>query len=460
MPFLAVLERFVQQAPVCVMARATLEHVFAPAKLDALFEATAVRQYTRELLFSTVADLLSLVVCRVHPSVHAAYVQRRQQVPVTVRALYDKLAHVEPAVTRALVRHTAREVRAVLGPLGGGRRPLLAGYRCRILDGNHLAGTEHRLGVLRGTGAGALPGLALAVLDPQAMVIDDLLPCEDGHAQECTLLQPVLEAARPRDVWIDDRHFCTSAFLFGLARRGAFFVTRQHAGHLAWRKRGRRRAAGRCATGRVYEQEVVLTDPETGEEMAVRRITVKLDRPTRDGDREIHVLTNLPREDASALAVAELYRGRWTPETAFQELTVHLRCEPNTLGYPPAALFAFGVAAACYNVLAAIKGALRAAHGEAVVREGVSNYFLAEEISGTYRGMMIAIPPEEWGVFQRYTAEELAAALLGWAKRADLGAYPKHARGPKKPAAKRPAAGRQHVATARLLQGCRPRPPS
>jgi hypothetical protein len=452
MLFDAVLERFIEQAPACVMARATLEQVFAPEKLNAVFATTAEHQYTRELLFSTVVDLMSLVVCRVYPSVHAAYVKRKAEVTVSVQALYDKLSHVEPALSREIVRHTAGTVGGLLGHLKGLRAPLLPGYRVKILDGNHLAGTEHRLDVLRDTNAGALPGLALAVLDPQAMVIADVVPCPDGHAQECTLLPPVLATVQPGEVWIDDRHFCTSAFLFGLARRGAFFITRQHAGHLVWRRCGRQRFVGRSATGRVLEQGVVLTDPETGEQLVGRRITVQLDQPTRDGDTEVHILTNLPAEDADAQTVADLYRRRWTLETAFQELTVHLRCEPNTLGYPPAALFAFCVAAACYNVLAAVKGALRAVHGEEKVHEEVSNYFLAEEISGTYRGMMIAVPAEEWRPFQALPAAALAQILKGWARRMDLTKYPKHKRGPKKPARPRKRAPRQHVATARLLQ--------
>jgi len=333
----------------------------------------------------------------------------------------------------------------------GLRAPLLPGYRIRILDGNHLGGTEHRLAVLRQTNAGALPGLTLAVLDPQTMLIDDVFPCPDGHTQECTLLEPLLATVGPRDVWIDDRHFCTSAFLFGLARRQAFFVTRQHAGHLVWRRQGRQRFVGRGPTGRVFEQAVVLTDPETGAELRVRRVTVKLDQPTRDGDAEIHILTNLPAEDADALVVAGLYRDRWTLETAFQELTVHLCCEPNTLGYPPAALFAFCVAVACYNVLAAVKGALRAVHGEQTVKDRVSNYFLAEEVSGTYRGMLIAVPPPEWAPFQAMSAQALAGQLKRWAQGVDLAKYPKRRRGPKKPPQKRPRAPRQHVATARLL---------
>ena len=39
-----------------------------------------------------------------------------------------------------------------------------------------------------------------------------------------------------------------------------------------------------------------------------------LDTPTRDGDREIHILTDLPAEAVDAITVAELYRKRWTLE--------------------------------------------------------------------------------------------------------------------------------------------------
>ncbi|MBW4634118.1 MAG: hypothetical protein KME30_20090 [Iphinoe sp. HA4291-MV1] len=38
-----------------------------------LFERSAKTQYTRELLFSTVVNLMSLVVCGIHPSIHAAH---------------------------------------------------------------------------------------------------------------------------------------------------------------------------------------------------------------------------------------------------------------------------------------------------------------------------------------------------------------------------------------------------
>ena len=123
----------------------------------------------------------------------------------------------------------------------------------------------------------------------------------------------------------------------------------------------------------------------------------------------------------------------------------------NTLGYPKAALFAFCVAACSYNLLAAVKGALRGVHGEEKMEAEVSNFFLTDEISGVYRGMMIALPPKNWEIFQTMSATRLTSYLRRWARTADLKSYPKHPRGPKKAKAPRPNAQFKHVATAELL---------
>ena len=120
-------------------------------------------------------------------------------------------------------------------------------------------------------------------------------------------------------------------------------MIRQHASTLHWEFVGKRRACGRIDTGKVYEQTIRATD-DAGEVLFLRRVTVLLDRPTRDGDTELHLLTNVPAKDARAKVIADLYRRRWTIETAFQELEATLHGEINTLGYPKAALFAFCVA--------------------------------------------------------------------------------------------------------------------
>jgi hypothetical protein len=54
------------------------------------------------------------------------------------------------------------------------------------------------------------------------MVIEDVIPCEDGHAQERSLLTDVLPTIRPRDLLVDDRNLCTFVFLFGVMARRAY----------------------------------------------------------------------------------------------------------------------------------------------------------------------------------------------------------------------------------------------
>ncbi len=448
-----VFERFAQDSPVPVMVRALLENTLSPQSVDELFENVAERQYTRTLLFSSVVDLMGLVVNRIHPAVNAAFHARAETIGVAIKSVYNKLDNLEPVLSAALVGTTAERMETIVTTMGGALPPLLPGYRVRILDGNHLAATEHRIKELRTMRAGALPGQALVVLDPSLMLVTDVILCEDGHAQERSLLDQVLELVRAKDVWIDDRNFCTTSFLFGIARREAFFVVRQHASTLHWEFAGKKRACGRIETGKVFEQTMRLSNPDTGEILFARRITVALDKPTRDGDGEIHILTNLPKKAARAKTVADLYRKRWTIETAFQELEATLDGEINTLGYPKAALFAFCVALVSYNLMSVIKAALRAVHGAQTVEEKVSGYYLANEVTMTHRGMMIAIPEDEWAVFQNLTPVEMAGVLIDLARNVRLALYPKQPRGPKKPKPEKQSGAKiKHVATARVLK--------
>jgi hypothetical protein len=451
------LDLFLSEAPCCVLAHAVLEGVFEPDLLDRLFDRSADRQYTRHLLFSQQVALMADVACRIQPSVYAAWrkAHGRGLVPVSAAAVYDKLAGVEPEVCSDLVRHAAARCREALDLMpGSGREPPLPGHELRIIDGNHLAGTHKRLAALRGIGGAALPGQSVCVLDPQTRLISDVVFCEDAHAQESTLVGPLLRAVKRGQVWVADRHYCISALLFALRARLAFFLIRQHQGHLRWELLGKRRCRGRTATGMAYEQKVRLTDPDSGEEMVVRRVSVMLDRPTRDGETELHLLSNVPAQDADAGKLAELYLERWQIEDAFREMTVDLRCEVQTLGYPKAALFSFAVAACCYDAWSLARGALRAAHGEEA--EGrMSSYYLADEMSMTWRGMAAAVADEQWAPYREADAQALAGLLLELARHVDPGKYAKHKTRPKKPKQARPKAPRKHSATARLLDPAR-----
>jgi IS4 transposase len=445
-----VFQRFVEKSPVAVMVGGILERVLNPGRLDELFDCVAQRQYTRELLFSTVFDLLSQVVCGMRPSLHAAYQASVAEISVSITSVYNKLNGVEPETAAALVHYSAHEVTRLLTELGGTRAPVVPGYRTKILDGNCLAATEHRLKELRQTTAGALPGKALVVLDPALRLAVTVVPCEDGYTQERALGHQVLPQVEAGELWIADRNFCTRPFLFGLVEQGAAFIIRQHQG-LPWEPRGREQARGRVESGRVYEQPIRI-QAEDGRVLLLRRVRLELKQPTQDGDTEICLLTNLPPEIADARLVAQAYRKRWTIEHAFQDLATFLRSEINTLGYPRAALLGFCGALVAYNVLAVVKAALSQVHGADKVDREVSGYYLADEIAGTYRGMLIAIPPEEWHVFTLLTMAQLAALFLQLARHVNLAAFRKHPRGPKKPAPRRHTDKRHpHVSTARLI---------
>jgi IS4 transposase len=446
-----VFEKFVKESPLCVMVRGTLEHALPAQFVDDLFEETAETQYTHDLLFSQVVDLLGSVVGQVHPSVNAAYQRRREQFSVSRRSVYNKINKVETQVLRELVVRTAERLTTVLDKLGGLRPSPLPGFEVRILDGNHLPASEHRLKELRTIAAGPLPGQALVVLDPQRMLVCDVFPCEDAHTQERSIVLEVVEHLKPEIVWIADRNFCTPLFLWELDLNRAFFIVRQHATNVPCQPTGPRRRVGRTDTGTVYEQPVQTTD-EGGNVLPLRRITIELDAPTSDGDTEIHLLSNLPQR-VKATKIAEAYRGRWTIEGAFLELATALKSELCSLGYPPAALFGFCLALVAYNVLSVVRAALRSVHGAEKVDREVSTYYLAEEIGAVTRGMMIAIPSPHWtDAFGNRSAKQMAELLKALAKQVNLHHFRKHRRGPKKPRPKRVFYKRTpHVSTARIL---------
>ncbi len=447
-----VFDRFVEQSAVSVMFRGTLENAVTPKLLDEMFASTAKQQRSGELLFSSVVNLLALVATGSRKSVNEAYNAKKEEFTVSVTSVYNKLNGVETEVSRQMIRQTALRLGDVVRRLAPRREPLLRGYRTKIVDGNHLAATEHRIKELRTIGSGPLPGKALVVLEPDRMLATDVFPCEDGHAQERRLLPQVLPTVEAYDLWIADRNFCTTGFLFGIASRKAAFLIRQHAQALVYELLGKRRKIGRCPTGMLYEQKMRLTGPE-GKSLTIRRVTIKLKKPTRDGATEIHLLTNLPARTANAHAVAELYLHRWTVERAFHELDQALNGEIKTLGYPRAALLSFCVALLAYNVISVVKSAVAAVHGAEAKREDISGYYLAGELAAAYHGMMIAIPPAEWTRrFGSLSPAQLAKVLKTLAVHVRPARFRKNCRGPKKPPPKRTSAKRHpHVSTARIL---------
>ena len=286
---------------------------------------------------------MSEVVLGVHPSVHAAYQAHKEEIGVSTTALDNKLDRVDTAVAAALVRDAARLAAPVVQALHASHPRWLPGSVTKGLDGNHVASTAHRLQELRGTWAAPLPGQALVVLDQHPMVITDVIPTEDGHAQERRVIDQVLSRVCEGDLWSADRHVCPLGLMCGMARRGAAFLVRQH-GQLKGIWLGAPIRTGVTRSGTVDEQAMRVQDPANGDAMHIRRLPLLLQEPTRDGNTELHLISNVPAAEARAGKLAVLYGKRWSIETAFFEITTTRSCEMQTWGYPTAALLAFCLA--------------------------------------------------------------------------------------------------------------------
>ena len=73
-----------EKSPVPVMVQFLLERALSAEKLNRLFKRATDAQYTRSLLFSSVFELMQLVVFKTFPSVNAAYKVEDQQIGVSI----------------------------------------------------------------------------------------------------------------------------------------------------------------------------------------------------------------------------------------------------------------------------------------------------------------------------------------------------------------------------------------
>ena len=198
-----VFDEFVEESPLTVMARALMENALQPGPIDEMFEQMSTVQYTDKLLFSTVVDMMGLVVCGIFDSPHAVYLSYPDLFPVALTNVYQKLNGIELPVMQRLVGDNAARLTEVVEALGATLPPLLPGFPVKILDGNCIAASQHRIRELRDIAAAPLPGKTLNVYDPQLGLVVAVFPCEDGYTQERAMLGPVLESVRAGELWLE-----------------------------------------------------------------------------------------------------------------------------------------------------------------------------------------------------------------------------------------------------------------
>lgn len=443
-----VLARFEKKAPASVMAKLVLEQAIAAEWVDQVFEEHRQRQYPRELLFSTIVELMSLVSLGLRPSLHAA-ARQMDGLPVSLAALYDKVSRTEPALLRALVTGSAQRLTPTIEELGCSA--ILPGWQLRVVDGNHLPSTEKRLGALRRERGAARPGFSVVVYDPDLDQVVDLQPCEDAYASERVGVLPLLEKATAGQLWMADRLYCTLPVMEACEDTGASFIIREQSKHPRLLKESDWQESVAAATGSVREQ---IIEVKGGHQW--RRVELSLQPPTDSGDTTLLFWSNLP-DTISAEQVADLYRRRWSIEGMFQRLESVLDSEIETLGNPKAALLGFTSAVLAYNVLSVLKRSVEQAHRPNQTDDWEASIFhLTVQVRSGYEGMQIALPPELLSI--PVAAQGLAQQLLALARNIQPKAVAKSKRGPKVPKPKEWLEGKAanaHVSTDRVLKAAK-----
>lgn len=442
-----LMDKFLQKCPFAVLTQAAMRGVIAD-EFDDLFEEHRSQQYEKTLTFSAMATAVADVVLRFAENFHQAYAAHKSKLLVSLTSFYDKINATELSISEAVAARSAQRAAQFQDQLGFVPRQILKDYNVYALDGNHLQESEKRLAPLRMLHDAPLAGTIVARFDLQRQLFDRAYLLEDAHAQESTTLDRVVQDLKPGDLILADRHYCILKFLHAADEQGVCFVIRQH-GRFQGELIGQRRQIGRTETGTVYEQAIRTSS--SADALVMRRITVELDEPTRDGDTVIHLLTNLPAA-VDALQVADVYRRRWEEETGYYYLTTTLTCELKSVGQPPAALFLFCLAMMAFNIRQVVFAALYAEHDEALVNQ-VSHHAISVEIQRYTDGMLIVLDDEFWRGLLGHNASRLVPRLREFSRRIDLRRYRKSVRGPKKKVVKPPRTRpKTHVSTAKILR--------
>jgi IS4 transposase len=128
-------------------------------------------------------------------------------------------------------------------------------------------------------------------------------------------------------------------------------------------------------------------------------IVVQLDQLTREKESEMRIVSDLSKEQASAVQIAAIYRLRWTLEGTFGELTQSMQCELKSLGYPKAALLTFTLAVCAVNAVNALRVVTRAleeSRGKDHPEEEVSSYYVVNEMILVNEGMDVVVVEQAW----------------------------------------------------------------
>lgn len=108
-----------RKSPISVMVRGVIERALNLNQLNEWFGRTADEQHTKNLLFSSLFDIMSFVVLGSHRWVHAAYQASEEDIGDSITSVYNKINGIEINTSAQLVRYAVEQLAPIVKKLRG-----------------------------------------------------------------------------------------------------------------------------------------------------------------------------------------------------------------------------------------------------------------------------------------------------------------------------------------------------
>jgi hypothetical protein len=318
------------------LAEATLQlwsWVAADDSLEDLFRRLRGRQYTQELTFATVVNLMADALLQYHGSGRQSFLRGQEDGRLTTsrQAVYGKLGHIALPLSEAFLAEGSQRLRQLLpeAPVDAATLPRsLRGFAVYIVDGKVIKRVAKLLKPLRGQQGGLLGGKALVALHLQSRLAVCLASTADGEVNDAKLIPALLPQVAqvlpgPRLTLLDSQ-FCDLTQTPVLVAQGDHFVVRAHP-KVHFHADAEAAPAGAAGLhggvdrrGRTWTQDWGwLGVPHGKKSLYVRRILLQ-----RPGETAVVLYTDLLDPQAFPAAdLLTLYLARWGIERVFQQIT-------------------------------------------------------------------------------------------------------------------------------------------
>jgi hypothetical protein len=332
--------------------------------LEKTFEAGRGRCYTRIFGIPMLVDLIRRCLLDGDKSARGSLVKAQDEglLPVSIKAFYDKLAHLPLDVTVGFFRDGAAHLRQLMPQSVNILPPSLRGFSTQLVDGKVLKHVPRRLLQLRHnqvTACKLLGGRALVAVDLATGLVQDLIVDPDGEANDIKFVPRLLDSLQTSVqsplLIVADRAFGVFQICLNILAHAGQFVLRLHGQTKFVADPAQAAVASFDRFGRkvIEEWGWILRGKETSkhcERIPVRRITV------HRGQEALRLITSLlDAADYPAGDLLDVYLERWTIEQAFQRITEVFRLNALFSTRPQGILFQFAFCLLIYNVIHTVK---------------------------------------------------------------------------------------------------------